>query len=257
MKSSNKLYSIIGATAMILTPLSASITFGWRVFSEVNTSTEHLWLAIPAGVGAAIGLEAVGIYAGHVTSEFYHAGDRRWLATAVIMLAYVGIGVAELWDTVGATIFIISPLVYTLVALKNTATNEAAEAADIQKAAAARKDEKEDDEISRRRRVEDAERLHRQQIERQQLGQSHAAKMARIEAKRKAEVPEIKTEVPAIVPVAETDVSKNGTSNRQRAELIISTSPSISGAELGRQLGVSGRQGRNLKKAYSANGSVK
>ena len=81
--------------------------------------TKTLWLAIPAGALTALGLEAVGILAGHVGMTAWRRGDNRTaVIAAVIMAVYVGIGSWELRGSVGMVVFWIAPLVYILVALQ-------------------------------------------------------------------------------------------------------------------------------------------
>jgi flagellar biosynthesis GTPase FlhF len=113
-------YTILGYLAMFLTPIGAVIFFGWRVYTAVHAETGTNWLAIPAGIAAAVGLEMVGIFAGHLMMELWQRRDgRAWLA-AGIMAVYVGIGVIELAGTIGQVMFLIAPLVYVLVGLRQT-----------------------------------------------------------------------------------------------------------------------------------------
>lgn len=117
MKKTNA-YSMLGWLAMILTPVGAVIFFGWRVYTAVYTETSSDWLAIPAGIAAAVGLEMVGIFAGHLAMELWQRKDgRAWLAVG-IMVVYVAIGVIELAGTIGQVMFLIAPLVYVLVGLR-------------------------------------------------------------------------------------------------------------------------------------------
>jgi len=120
-------YKILGWLAMLLTPIGAVIFFGWRVYTAVYTETSNAYLATPAGVAAAVGLEMVGIFAGHLAMELWQRRDgRAWLA-AGIMAVYVAIGVIELSGTIGQVMFLIAPLVYVLVGLRQ-AVDEAAAA---------------------------------------------------------------------------------------------------------------------------------
>lgn len=113
------IYQILSITAPIFVPIAPVIFFGWRVYTAVLLTTDTLWLAIPAGALTALGLEAVGILAGHVGMTAWKRNDNRTaVIAAVIMCVYVGIGTYELWGSVGAVVFWIAPLVYILVALQ-------------------------------------------------------------------------------------------------------------------------------------------
>ncbi len=113
------IYQFLSITAPIFVPIAPVIFFGWRVYSAVLTMTNEAWLAIPAGALTALGLEAVGILAGHVGMTAWKRNDNRTAVIAVvIMVAYVGIGSYELRDSIGAVVFWIAPLVYVLVALQ-------------------------------------------------------------------------------------------------------------------------------------------
>lgn len=113
------IYQILGIAAPIFVPIAPVIFFGWRVYTAVIEMTQRQWLAVPAGALTALGLEAVGILAGHVGMMAWKRGDNRTaVIAAAIMCAYVGIGTLELWGSVGAVVFWIAPLVYVLVALQ-------------------------------------------------------------------------------------------------------------------------------------------
>ena len=155
------MYDILGLLAMIATPLAASIFFGWKSYQGVHSLTDGvLWLAIPAGIGAAIGLESVGIFAGHVATDFYKAEDPRWKLAALLLVAYVAIGVIELWGTTGVAIFLISPMVYLLVGLRYDANQVAIEQA--------------------KERHQDM--AHKRDLDKKKLDLRHAENMAKIQA---------------------------------------------------------------------------
>lgn len=113
------IYNILSLTAPIFVPIAPVIFFGWKVYTAVQEMTQSLWLSIPAGALTALGLEAVGILAGHVGMVAWRRGDNRTaVIAAVIMALYVGIGSWELRGSVGMVVFWIAPLVYVLVALQ-------------------------------------------------------------------------------------------------------------------------------------------
>lgn len=131
-KQTIDLYSIIGWLAMIAVPIAPMIYFGWRVYSSVLDETNHEGLAIVAAAVTAVGLEITGVLAGHRAMAFWRLGDiRRTVLAGFILLAYILIGVHELSNnfteiTIGATVFVIAPLVYLLVALGEVLEHEEA-----------------------------------------------------------------------------------------------------------------------------------
>jgi len=216
------IYSIIGTVAMFLTPLAASIAFGWRVYSEVFKSTdESIFLAGVAGIGAAVGLEAVGMLAGHVATDYQSRNDWRWVIAGAILLLYTYIGWDELRGSVTAVIFIISPLVYILVALKNRASVEAAEIVD----GAA---------VERLQAVEDTNAQHRREMEILAAKQQHSQELKRIAAQ-----PQPKPQPKPKPKPQQRGVNRNGTATRKIVYEYIKAQPSETNAAIGRQVGIS------------------
>ena len=58
------IYQILGWLAVLFTPVAPAFFFGWRVYSAVWEMTQLNWLALVVGLCAAVGLEAIGIFAG-------------------------------------------------------------------------------------------------------------------------------------------------------------------------------------------------
>jgi hypothetical protein len=81
-------------------------------------------LSVVAGIGSAVGMEAVAALAGHTALTNYRNGDSRWKMAAVVMLLYVVIGLYELGPTIGGSMFIIAAAFYFLIALRNDAVEE-------------------------------------------------------------------------------------------------------------------------------------
>lgn len=121
-------YSILSLLAMVLVPLAPVFFFGHAVYLAVLQLPAPGWVATAVGLAGAVGLELVGILAGHVTNAAWLQQDHgRAVIGAAILITYVAIGVAELWGTIGAIMFLIAPLVYLLAALQDgikTAVNE-------------------------------------------------------------------------------------------------------------------------------------
>lgn len=120
-------YDYLGKISIIVTPLAAAIVFGWWSYEAAYTITAVAGLSIVAGLSMAIALEGIGMMAGHIASDLYQQKDRRWLIAAFIMIIYVCVGLYELRGTSIAVVFLLSPLIYILVAMQHTVGEEKAE----------------------------------------------------------------------------------------------------------------------------------
>jgi uncharacterized protein YbcC (UPF0753/DUF2309 family) len=126
-------------------------------------------LALVVAGCAALGLELLGVYAGHNMVHFWHSGHMAFAGvSALIMLAYVGFGMYELWGTVAATAFMIAPLAYVSTGLGQVAL-------DMQG------DTKEEQKDKRAWRA-------------QQLAAQERVQMAKIEADKAARVAEVQAQ---------------------------------------------------------------
>lgn len=161
-------YTTLGWLATIAVPIAPAFFFGWSVYTEIQTQTNgHTWLAVPIGSLSAFGLEVTGILAGHMLVEFWQRQSYgRAAIAAIILLIYTSLGVIHLQGTVGAIMFLIAPLVYLLVALRHTLTNETAA---------------ERDQTQAQRQQTAADRQHQRQLEITQLQLKHQEKLARIQ----------------------------------------------------------------------------
>ncbi|MBX3058277.1 MAG: hypothetical protein KF770_17580 [Anaerolineae bacterium] len=166
-------YDYLSLVAMIAVPLAPAFFFGHMVYTAVAMLPAPAWLAIIIGVAAAVGLELVGILAGHVANTAWTVKDYgRAALGALVMVVYVAIGVVELWGSIGAVMFLIAPLVYLLAALQeglHTAVNQ-----QVAETAVSRQQEQEE-----RRQ----QREHEQRMELERLRLAHDEKLARIAAK--------------------------------------------------------------------------
>lgn len=165
-------YTILGWLAIVAVPISPVFFFAWDVYTEVLTKADYWILAAAVGIVSAIGLEAVGVLAGHLTMEFWRTGKlSRAYLSAGIMAAYVLIGVIQLWGSIGMVMFIIAPLVYVLVALRQVAEQEATEHD---------RNEKRSIVIDYRAKEAQAERQHKLDLERLRL--TNEVKLAKVQA---------------------------------------------------------------------------
>jgi hypothetical protein len=119
-------YTIAGWLAMIAVPIAPAFYFGFGTGVDAYQAAEPLlggWAAvigILVGVVGAVGLELVGILAGHTAVRFFSQEDYGEAAiAAAILLSYVLLGISglESWLQRGVVMFLIAPLAYLLVAL--------------------------------------------------------------------------------------------------------------------------------------------
>ena len=152
--------------AILITPIAPATFFGHQAYTALLGQTGAPWLAVVGGIATAIGLELVGLLAGHTTIEFWRRGDRRaWLA-ALLLVAYIAIGTVELWRVpVGRAVFLIAGLAYIVAGLRHDAEQVATETAQD--------------------RVDD--RAEAQELARLRLQYQHEEKLARIQAKATAQ----------------------------------------------------------------------
>lgn len=166
-------YDYLSLIAMIAVPLAPAFFFGYAVYTAVVSLPAPSWIAVPVGVMAALGLELVGILAGHVANTAWRLGDYgRAVLGALIMAVYVVIGVMELWGSIGAVMFLIAPLVYLLAALQE-GLHTAVTQREAQTAVTRQQEQNE--------RKEQHEHNRRMELEKLRL--AHDEKLARIAAK--------------------------------------------------------------------------
>lgn len=164
----DKLYKAITIISMVTMPAAAAINFGDAAFDALNGRT-HLYLAIIAGVFTGVGFETIGIVAGHRAVNFYSKQDQRWVIAALSLLAYIVIGVWEMYLIPFARFVpILSGLVYVLAGLQSEAETEAAK--DDNQAAWEREQAAKDKELER-------------ELKRQAQADKTAVRLAEVEAK--------------------------------------------------------------------------
>lgn len=165
-------YTYLGWLAIVAVPIAPVFFFAWDVYQEVLTRANYWLLAAGVGLVSAIGLELVGVLAGHLAMEFWRTGNtQRAILSGGIMGVYVLIGVIQLWGTIGMVMFIIAPLVYVLVALRQVAEQEATEHA---------RHEKRSIVIDYRAKEAQADRQHQLELERLRL--ANEVKLAKVQA---------------------------------------------------------------------------
>lgn len=176
-------YKIIGWFAMVFTPIAPSSFFGWRIYTVVDDMSGLWWLSVGSAFAAVIGLEAVGILAGHTAVDAIRLKKYEAAAFAsLILIAYVAIGVYELWGTIGAIIFLIAPLAYLAVGLREALG-----------------------EVSHDKKQETAEKYRARQA---QLEAQERVKLAEIEAKKQASIERAKAKAQASTELPQASTPK-------------------------------------------------
>ncbi len=186
-------YTVLGWIAIVAVPIAPVFFFAWDVYKEVLGRANYWLLAAGVGLVSAIGLELVGVLAGHLAMEFWRTGNtQRAILSGGIMGVYVLIGVVQLWGTIGMVMFIIAPLVYVLVALRQVAEQEATEQARHEKRSVV---------IDYRAKEAQAERQHKLELERLRL--ANEVKLAKVAAATTPQPIEVAPVAPRLTPAQE------------------------------------------------------
>ena len=177
---------------MLAVPVAPAFFFGFSIGQEVYGQVLSLTqitlaaalAAIVIGLFSAAGLELVGIMSGHLAVKLW--GQEKPIKAAIcalIMVAYVGLGISGLESLLqkGVVMFLIAPLVYFLVGIKEQAErDEQAAIEEMERIAAAEAASQEDE----RQKEAEAEAWQRK-LQLAELKLKHEEKLARIEAKAK------------------------------------------------------------------------
>lgn len=124
-KNKFDIYGLITIIAMVAMPAAAAINFGYAAYNMVNIQTSLLGLSVFAGIATGIGFETIGILAGHRAVAFYGNNDNRWIIAAFALIAYVVIGMFELWEIpLARFVPLLSSFVYLLAGLQHDAEAE-------------------------------------------------------------------------------------------------------------------------------------
>lgn len=159
----------------VLTPVAMLVVLTYEITASQTEATGAWAIAILIGAAAtAVGIEAVGILAGHVLEGFWRSGDvQRTRMAASLLAIYTAAGVYILWGNPALLpIPIISAVVYLVSGLA-----ESLEADQTQQARASARQSTFELEEERK------DRELKRQLEIKKADAAAAAKLARIEAK--------------------------------------------------------------------------
>jgi hypothetical protein len=133
--NSKKMYSLLGWLAMIAVPIAPAFYFGFDtgidVYERAMQHTDAAWAmlaGVAVGTVGALGLELVGILAGHTAVSFWSRRNYGGAALGgAILMTYVALGISGLEHALqkGVVMFLIAPLVYLLVAMQNALGDQA------------------------------------------------------------------------------------------------------------------------------------
>jgi len=222
MTKTHNPYTLLGWLAMIAVPVSPAMFFGWKAYAALLILTGSDWLAVPGGILTALGLELVGIFAGHTAIEMYRRHDPRWKLAALIMMVYVIIGTTELWSNpIGRVTFLIAALVYLLVGLRHdlevVLLAEASETEKQQAEAKAEKEQKEAWEMEQAAKDREVERQLRLQTE----ADKTAIQLAKIQAKTTPlNEPKLYPDMVTVLDTSKTDWRKLSNAERRQIALL-------------------------------------
>ena len=107
--SSKKIYTGLSWFAIIATPLAPVFFFGHKIYLAISGFDVwgHWLIATGVGILSAIGLELIGILAGHACIEYVKQKQLIPASLAgVILLVYTAIGIYELQGTIGPVLYL-------------------------------------------------------------------------------------------------------------------------------------------------------
>ena len=171
------IFTIIGWLSVVTIPVAPAYFFGEAVMKQANEYAPYS-LAVIVGICAAMGMEGVGIYAGHTAVQAFRLG-RWWLGTgaAVILLAYVGIGASKLTGF-GQTMFFVAPLSYLILGI-----NHAVEVAETKEAQSENEAQlASEEQLAADRADKQAEAERAQQLKLAQLAAQKEVQLAKVTA---------------------------------------------------------------------------
>jgi len=110
------IFTIIGWLSIIATPVAPAYFFGAAVASTIETA----WLGNIVGTFAAIGLEGIGIFAGHTAVKSFRLGlTKEGMVATAVLIAYVVLGAYKL-EGFGRIMFFMAPLGYLILGLHDS-----------------------------------------------------------------------------------------------------------------------------------------
>lgn len=200
--TNNRFFDILGWLAIIATPVAPAYFFGEAVAHTIT----NLWLGILVGIAAAIGLESIGIFAGHTAVDAFRIGrTKEGIVATIVLLAYVGLGAYKL-EGFGRIMFLMAPLGYLISGLRHaitiaehratTAETDAKRLADEERKAAqlAAEAKRKADEAERQRLIEeqaaDRQRQAAEQARREQIAAEQQRHRDQLAAQRQARLDE-------------------------------------------------------------------
>lgn len=170
-----KLTNILPTIGRLLTPVAMLVALTYEIVSSQADVTGGWVVAIHIGAAAtAVGVEAVGIMAGHVFEGFWRIGDKARSAVAFgLLLIYTGAGLFILRDNAALLpVPIIAAVVYLVAGLAESLTETQTQQAQqtAVQSAFELEEEKKDRELER-------------ELRRQEQADKTAVQLARVEAK--------------------------------------------------------------------------
>lgn len=117
--------------ARILTPLAMVVFLAHEISQTLPTESWWYWLMLAGAACTAVGIEIVGILAGHTMEGFWRMGDPgRAVLAFLLLLTYTAVAVYILRGTALVVVPVIAAIVYVLAALTDglhTAENQQAQ----------------------------------------------------------------------------------------------------------------------------------
>lgn len=170
----SKLIKHLPTVGRIFTPAAMLVVLTYEISTSQDVSGAWLWAILAGASATAVGVEAVGILAGHTFEAYWRVGDNGRARLALALLGvYTVAGLVILWGNWALMpIPIIAAVVYLVSGLAESLTvQQAKEAANDERLAAFELEQQAKD------------REWQRQLEAKKLEADTAVKLARVEAK--------------------------------------------------------------------------
>lgn len=170
----SKLIKHLPTIGRIFTPAAMLVVLTYEISTSQNVTGAWVWAILAGAAATAVGVEAVGILAGHTFEAYWRVGDNGRARLALALLGvYTIAGLVILWGNwalmpipiIAAVVYLVSGLAESLTAqqAKEAAKDAAVEAFELQEKA--------------------KDREWQRQLEAKKLEADTAVKLARVESK--------------------------------------------------------------------------
>lgn len=244
----SKLIKHLPTVGRIFTPAAMLVVLTYEISTSQNVTGAWVWAILAGAAATAVGVEAVGILAGHTFEAYWRVGDNGRARLALALLGvYTVAGLVILWGNwalmpipiIAAVVYLVSGLAESLTAqqAKEAAKDAAVEAFELKEKA--------------------KDREWQRQLEAKKLEADTAVKLARLEAKAlesAAKAEKVSAKAPAESKEAAVNLDEL-TGNKLEIYNLFRQNPNASNTAVAESVGVSRQYVGQVKKEL--NGAIR